>query len=83
MRHDKIVSAIPGVPDLADPSYSDNYLREAALADNASSETLYDPKRDGKPCRSPGVHEHWSKARDKKYSRNLGECRHRPWRITK
>jgi hypothetical protein len=60
-------------PDLADLSFADNYLHEAALADHAPSKTLYDPERDGTPCRSLGVHEHWNNAVDKKYSRNLGK----------
>jgi hypothetical protein len=60
-------------PDLADLAYSDNYLHEAALADKAPSKTIYDPERDGTPCRSLGVHEHWNNGVDKKYSRNLGK----------
>jgi hypothetical protein len=60
-------------PDLADLAYADNYLHEAALADSAPSKTLYDPERDGTPCRSLGVHEHWNNAADKKYSQNLGK----------
>ena len=43
------------------------------MADHAPSKTLYDPERDGTPCRSLGVHEHWNNAVEKKYSRNLGK----------
>jgi hypothetical protein len=60
-------------PHLADLSYSDDYMREAALADNPPSGTVYDPERDGTRCISLGVHEHWNNAADKKYSRNLGK----------
>jgi hypothetical protein len=60
-------------PNLADLSYSDYYLREAALADDPPSKTFYDPERDGTRCTSLGVHEHWNNAIDKKYSRNLGK----------
>jgi hypothetical protein len=60
-------------PDLVDLSYSDNYMIEAAQADNPPSGTVYDPERDGTRCLSLGVHEHWNNAIDKKYSRNLGK----------
>ena len=59
-------------PNLLDIANADNYLREAALADNPPSKTVYDPERDGIRCRSLGVHEHWNNGTDKKYSRNLG-----------
>ncbi|HXY38707.1 MAG TPA: DUF362 domain-containing protein [Vicinamibacteria bacterium] len=59
-------------PNLADLSYCDDYMVEAALADNPPSKTVYDPEGDGTRCRSLGVHEHWNNAVDKKYSRNLG-----------
>ena len=49
----------------------DNYLHEAALADNPPSKTFYDPEGDGTRMKSQGVHEHWNKATEKKYSRNL------------
>lgn len=49
----------------------DNYLIEAALANNPPSKTLYNPNNTG--ClNSLGVHEHWNNPSDKKYSRNLG-----------
>jgi hypothetical protein len=59
-------------PDLPDITNADNYLREAALANDPPSKTVYDPERDGIRCRSLGVHEHWNNGTDKKYSRNLG-----------
>ena len=48
---------------------ADNYLHEAAQADNPPSGTTYQP--DGVRLASLGVHEHWNNARDKQYSRNL------------
>jgi Domain of unknown function (DUF362) len=60
-------------PDLPDMANADNYLREAALAHDPPSKTVYDPERDGIRCRSLGVHEHWNNGTDKKYSRNLGK----------
>ena len=51
----------------------DNYLHEAAQADNPPSGTVYDPNGAGKPLASLGVHEHWNNPNDKKYSRNLGK----------
>jgi hypothetical protein len=60
-------------PNLADLSYCDNYMREAALADNPPSKTVYDPEGDGTRLTSLGVHEHWNNSADKKYSRNLGK----------
>jgi len=50
----------------------DNYLHEAALANDPPSRTVYDPDGDGTRLESLGVHEHWNNAVDKKYSRNLG-----------
>ncbi len=60
-------------PDLADISYSEKYLVEAALANNPPSGTKYDPERDGTGLTSLGVIEHWNNANDRKYSRNLGK----------
>ena len=51
----------------------DDYLHEAALANDPPSGTLYDPDGDGTPLRGLGVHEHWNNAADRKYSRNLGK----------
>jgi len=50
----------------------ENYLHEAALADNPPSGTSYDPESDGVHLASLGVHEHWNNPVDKQYSRNLG-----------
>jgi parallel beta-helix repeat protein len=50
----------------------DNYLHEAAMANDPPSGSLYDPDGDGRRLESLGVHEHWNNAADKKYSRNLG-----------
>jgi hypothetical protein len=50
----------------------DNYLHEAALADSPASKTIYDPDGDGVRLASLGVHEHWSNATSRQYSRNLG-----------
>ena len=51
----------------------DDYLHEAALADNPPSGTFYDPDHSGDVERLPsfGVHEHWNNPEDKQYSRNL------------
>lgn len=61
--------------DLPDIANADNYLREAALANDPPSKTFYDPERDGIRCRSLGVFEHWNNGTEKKYSRNLGKER--------
>ena len=49
-----------------------DYLHEAALADDPPSDTCYDPEDDGTCMTSLGVHEHWNNPTDKQYSRNLG-----------
>jgi hypothetical protein len=51
---------------------AEDYLHEAALADNPPSGTFYDPGKTGTPLSSLGVHEHWNNPIDKQYSRNLG-----------
>ncbi len=56
------VARVPGV---------DDYLHEAALANNPPSGTFYDPDGNGIGLDSLGVHEHWNNAADKQYSRNL------------
>jgi hypothetical protein len=61
-------------PRLVDIANADNYLREAALAHDPPSKTVYDPERDGIRCRSLGVFEHWNNTTEKKYSRNLGKA---------
>ena len=50
----------------------DNYLHEAAQADDPPSSTFYDPEADGTNLSSLGVHEHWNNSVYKQYSRNLG-----------
>ena len=54
---------------------ADDYLREAALANDPPSGTFYDPDHAEavKQLPSLGVHEHWNNASEKKYSRNLGK----------
>ena len=56
-------------------SGANDYLHEAALAENPPSGTFYDPNHPVPTVRlaSLGVHEHWNNARDKQYSRNLGK----------
>jgi hypothetical protein len=58
--------------DHAGISGADDYLVEAALADDPPSGTFYDPERDGVVMESLGVHEHWNNPIDKQYTRNLG-----------
>ncbi|MCX6922173.1 MAG: DUF362 domain-containing protein [Verrucomicrobia bacterium] len=48
---------------------ADNFLHEAAQADQPPSGTIYKP--DGFRLASLGVHEHWNNATAKQYSRNL------------
>jgi parallel beta-helix repeat protein len=61
-------------PDTNGPAHAgaDDYMHEAALADNPPSGTFYDPEGDGTRLASLGVHEHWNNPVDKQYSRNLG-----------
>jgi len=47
-----------------------DYLHEAALADDPPSGTFYDPEGDGTRLPSQGVHEHWNSPVDKQYSGN-------------
>jgi hypothetical protein len=56
-------------------SGADDYLHEAALADNPPSGTFYDPNHATNKTRlaSLGVHEHWNNPQEKQYSRNLGK----------
>ena len=51
---------------------ADDYLLEAALAEDPPSGTFYDPEGDGTTLESLGVHEHWNNPLHKQYSRNLG-----------
>ncbi|MGB9603773.1 MAG: DUF362 domain-containing protein [Verrucomicrobiia bacterium] len=54
----------------------DDYLHEAALANDPPSKTFYDPNHESPTQRlaSLGVHEHWNNPVEKKYSRNLNEA---------
>ena len=63
-------------PDLVDVpgkmnGGAEDYLHEAAQANNPPSGTFYDPGKTGTRLASLGVHEHWNNAIDKQYSRNL------------
>lgn len=49
----------------------EDYLHEAALADDPPSGTFYDPEDDGTRLASLGVHEHWNNVQDKRYTGNL------------
>ena len=60
-------------PDAPDMAFSDQYLIEAALADNPPSKAKYDPQRTNARMSSLGVMEHWNNATEKKYSRDLGK----------
>jgi hypothetical protein len=51
----------------------DNYLHEAALANSPPSGITYDPDGNGVHLKSLGVHEHWTDATKKSYSRNLNK----------
>jgi len=55
-------------------SGTNDYLIEAALADDPPSGTFYDPDHKGNVTRlaSLGVYERWNNPTDKQYSRNLG-----------
>lgn len=59
--------------DTPHKSATEDYLHEAARANDPSSGTFYDPNHPGDEQRlaSLGVHEHWNNPKDKKYSRNL------------
>jgi uncharacterized protein (DUF362 family) len=60
-------------PDAPDMAFSDQYLIEAALADNPPSKAKYDPQRNNASISSLGIMEHWNNAAEKKYSRDLGK----------
>jgi hypothetical protein len=52
---------------------TDDYLHEAAQANDPCSKTIYDPEHDGTRLTSLGAHEHWNNPTYKQYSRNLGD----------
>ena len=64
LRNEPRCTDVTGTPE--------NYLHEAALAENPPSGTFYDPEGDGTRLTSLGTHEHWNNSAEKKYSRNLG-----------
>ncbi|UCF42573.1 MAG: DUF362 domain-containing protein, partial [Planctomycetota bacterium] len=53
-------------------SGAEDYLHEAAEADDPCSAMFYDPDGDGNSLTSLGAHEHWNNPTDMKYTRNLG-----------
>jgi hypothetical protein len=53
----------------------DNYLHEAALANDPPSKTRYAPDGSQATLASLGVHEHWNNPQQRQYSRNLGRDR--------
>jgi gluconolactonase len=63
--------------DFPNKSAVDDYLREAAMANDPPSRTFYDPDHRGNVQRleSLGVYERWNNPQDKKYSGNLGTGR--------
>jgi len=62
-------------PKAAGMAGTDDYLHEAALANDPPSGTFYDPDHATGTTRlaSLGVHEHWNNPKDRQYSRNLGK----------
>jgi len=60
--------------DAPHQSGTNDYLVEAALADNPPSGTFYDPDHKDRVTRLPslGTYEHWNNPTDRQYSRNLG-----------
>ena len=65
---DFLISEFQNMPDLP---YCDNYLQEAALANNPPSHTVYKPDGVHVITNSLGVAEHWNNPNAKQYSRNL------------
>jgi hypothetical protein len=50
----------------------DNYLHEAALAEDPPSGMIYNPGAGENHLQSLGIHEHWNNFTDKQYTKNLG-----------
>jgi hypothetical protein len=65
---DFLISEFPGMPDLP---YCDNYLHEAAQANDPPSHTVYKPDGVHVITNSLGLAEHWNNPHNKLYSRNL------------
>jgi Domain of unknown function (DUF362) len=66
-----IIRNEPGATEGKGPG-TENYLHEAALANDPPSGTFYDPDGDGERLGSLGVHEHWNNGEERQYSCNLG-----------
>ena len=62
-------------PTTVDINYADQYLLEAAKADNPPSGTHYSPSKDGIQLKSLGVLEHWNNETSKQYSRNINPAK--------
>jgi hypothetical protein len=70
--YDFLSTEWPTVVNASDMGYAaEDYLHEAAQANNPPSGAFYDPAKSGSRLASLGTHEHWNNATDKKYSRNL------------
>jgi len=65
------------IPGFSLKGTAEDYLHEAALADNPASGVHYDPAKDGLGLMSLGVHEHWNNPTEKLYSRNIGSQRNK------
>jgi hypothetical protein len=69
MRNDVLNADFGGVIDIGDTP--DNYMHEAALANDPPSGSFYDPGATGVASPSIGVHEHWNDPLNKQYTGNL------------
>jgi hypothetical protein len=69
LRSEPTIQEYEDVMDAGDTV--DNYLHEAALADNPPSGAFYDPEGDGIRLESLGVHEHWNNPSERLYSGNF------------
>ena len=77
--YDFLLAEWPNVVNSGDSSDSsgllqggaEDYLYEAAQANNPPSGTFYDPGKTGTRLASLGVHEHWDSPATRNYSRNL------------
>jgi hypothetical protein len=69
LRSEATIQEYAGVMDAGDTV--DNYLHEAARADDPPSGAFYDPEGDGTRMASLGVHEHWNNPVERLYSGNF------------
>jgi hypothetical protein len=70
--YDFLLNEWPNLVNQADMvGGAEDYLHEAALANDPPSGTFYDPAKTGTRLPSLGVHEHWNSPVTKQYSRNL------------